>query len=363
MSINSLPPELLREIVEATIPHSDRSTIYSGRQRTLCNLCLVSSRFRQIAQPLLFGIVLIRSEKGFEKLHRSLSATICTDADVKTLICRSWPAPGDWLNIGAFDKLSALCPAVSALTVHVYGASQLSLEPLSSFRHLSDLDLRGLSFPLTTSLPSLRSLTLTGFQAISAILSESESVVPPSLRYLALTDVDNAFRENPVSDKSLFVRLLPQLEAWSIEVDGLEDAYASGGYSILHPFLSRALVDQPLYSESLELVSSNVFKDIQHLRHLHRICKDAFEILLSLITSILASPSHSETLRTIYLNRVPMNWPKVSLSYEGPLQEVEKACNAKGITLVFEEQPDDVFDDPVVSQEFWRRMKRQGKSS
>ncbi|GAA5877499.1 hypothetical protein JCM16303_003355 [Sporobolomyces ruberrimus] len=291
MSINSLPPELLRQIVEASIPHSYRSATYPRRQRTLSNLCLVSNLFRQIAQPLLLEIVEIETEKGFEKLHRWLSARDRIDADVKTLICSSWERPREWLNIGALDKLSAVCPAVSALTFNVYGSDQLSLELLSSFRHLSDLHLYGLSFPTTSSLTNLRSLTLSDFQAISTFLSKSGSIVPPLLRYLALTDVEDAFHKNPVSKFSILARLLPQLEAWSIEVDGLKDAYASGGYSILRPYFSRALVELPLWSHEYELDLSNVFKDIQHLRYLHKFDEDALEILVDDITLILESPS------------------------------------------------------------------------
>jgi hypothetical protein len=59
--LSSLPPELLRDIIEATVPHSFHSNTYKSRQRTLRSLSLVSKLFRSIAQPLLYQIIWVRS--------------------------------------------------------------------------------------------------------------------------------------------------------------------------------------------------------------------------------------------------------------------------------------------------------------
>jgi len=54
MSFSSLPTELLYQItLFTTITSTFASTTYKQRQATLRNLCLVSHRFRSIAQPLL----------------------------------------------------------------------------------------------------------------------------------------------------------------------------------------------------------------------------------------------------------------------------------------------------------------------
>ncbi|GAA5915016.1 uncharacterized protein JCM6883_004211 [Sporobolomyces salmoneus] len=62
--LSTLPPELLREIVESTIPHSFHSTTYRARQTTLCSLSLVSKRFRAIARPILYEVIWIESSRN-----------------------------------------------------------------------------------------------------------------------------------------------------------------------------------------------------------------------------------------------------------------------------------------------------------
>jgi len=59
--LSSLPTELLRHIIESTVPPSFHSETYFDRLSTLRSLSLVSRRFRQIAQPLLVEIVWIKS--------------------------------------------------------------------------------------------------------------------------------------------------------------------------------------------------------------------------------------------------------------------------------------------------------------
>lgn len=86
---DSLPPELIRQIIESTIPttfylHTDKE-----RRRTLRSLCLVSRRFRVFAQPLLRQIlVLTRPRIGV--LLRCLQED-CWAEDVQhiTLRCRT----------------------------------------------------------------------------------------------------------------------------------------------------------------------------------------------------------------------------------------------------------------------------------
>jgi hypothetical protein len=74
-TLSTLPPELLRLVIESTVPHTFHSTTYKQRRNTLRSLSLVSHRFRQIAQPLLFEIVWVGSgrkgpmlDKGRQKM-------------------------------------------------------------------------------------------------------------------------------------------------------------------------------------------------------------------------------------------------------------------------------------------------------
>ena len=75
MSFSSLPPELVHQIIESTVPHAYHSDTYHGRQYTLCCLSLVSKVFRSIAQPLLFEIVeLDPSRNGIEPTENMAAA-------------------------------------------------------------------------------------------------------------------------------------------------------------------------------------------------------------------------------------------------------------------------------------------------
>ena len=60
---NRLPPELVRQIVESTVPSTYHSSTYGERQRLLRCLCLVRRLFRDIAQSLLRQVVVIPFDK------------------------------------------------------------------------------------------------------------------------------------------------------------------------------------------------------------------------------------------------------------------------------------------------------------
>ena len=52
-SLPQLPVELLRQIIEQSVPSYYHSLTYGDRQLALQNLCLASRLFREIAQPIL----------------------------------------------------------------------------------------------------------------------------------------------------------------------------------------------------------------------------------------------------------------------------------------------------------------------
>jgi len=53
LSLSQLPVELLRQIVESSVPSYYHSSTYNTRQLTLRKICLTSRLFREIAQPVL----------------------------------------------------------------------------------------------------------------------------------------------------------------------------------------------------------------------------------------------------------------------------------------------------------------------
>jgi len=56
MSFSSLPTELVRQIIESSVPSNFDMFTYEDRQTALRNLALVSLRFARIAQPALFVV-------------------------------------------------------------------------------------------------------------------------------------------------------------------------------------------------------------------------------------------------------------------------------------------------------------------
>jgi len=71
---NRLPPELVRQIIESAIPFNFDIYTYDDRQATLRAICLVSRRFAQIAQPILFEVVWIKSSNKLEVLFGLVEA-------------------------------------------------------------------------------------------------------------------------------------------------------------------------------------------------------------------------------------------------------------------------------------------------
>ena len=55
-TFSRLPTELLQHIIESTVSSYYHSTTYSERQTVLRSLCLVSSLFQRLSQPVLLAI-------------------------------------------------------------------------------------------------------------------------------------------------------------------------------------------------------------------------------------------------------------------------------------------------------------------
>jgi len=88
-SLPQLPVELLRQIIEQSVPSYYHSLTYKDRQLTLRNLCCTSRLFRQIAQPLLkqFDQVYLgerdaESRSIWEQRYRTLVLSITASEDV-----------------------------------------------------------------------------------------------------------------------------------------------------------------------------------------------------------------------------------------------------------------------------------------
>ncbi|GAA5884333.1 hypothetical protein JCM16303_003640 [Sporobolomyces ruberrimus] len=276
---------------------------------------------------------------------------------VKTLVTHSRGSPRKWLDTKALKEISGICPALSSLSIHVYGERDLKLTPLYGFKKLSDLRLYGVSCRPVAPLENLRSLSLSGHESTKTFCFNQNPIHLPSLRYLALSNTESAFHGRPLLENSILIRQLPLLDAWSIELAGLVDACSSGGTSILRPLLYHALVDCPMSSRYSNPAVSSTLKMVEHVRLIYTFNVMFRNVAISDFTSVPTSLSLQPLLRTVYLNPRPEDGIKVDKVHEEVVQEVKRVCEGKGVEVVFEEQPRDTYTDATVSEEFWRRMK------
>jgi len=91
---SSLPTELLRQIIESTAPSRYHTLTYAERQQTLLRLCLVSHRFRQIAQPVLRQVICLKKSNDTREGAAAGVATVATrlhswSKDVRELVINS----------------------------------------------------------------------------------------------------------------------------------------------------------------------------------------------------------------------------------------------------------------------------------
>ena len=134
MSISSLPTELVRQIIESSVPSAFRFASYDARQSNLRSLCLVSRRFCAVAQPLLLEIVwasprsLKRTLEIMERQgwYNEIIETICSDE------------VGGGIAQSPFDRLVQNARNLRTLVLQCQ-AGQLNLEPL---RYLTSMSLR-----------------------------------------------------------------------------------------------------------------------------------------------------------------------------------------------------------------------------
>ena len=120
--LSSLPIELLRKIIESTVPHSFREETYGGRQTTLCTLSLVSRQFCAIAEPLLKEVIWIEYAKHLDSLRSGEVARISGGIDrvrwaaVDGDIDQFWgPGKEERTRLETLRRILALAEAVTLL--------------------------------------------------------------------------------------------------------------------------------------------------------------------------------------------------------------------------------------------------------
>ncbi|GAA5892280.1 uncharacterized protein JCM6883_007305 [Sporobolomyces salmoneus] len=349
-SFPTLPPELLREILELSVPHSFHSTTYRDRQRTLCSLCLVSYQFRAIAQPLLEEVVcFVRRdvETGLEVLSDQHSHEPVPTIELVGHHSKSEAGGGgaEQNSDMTLERCVEVCPKLHSLTfdcrkgegtVHAYLVFLFTTE-LTSL-HLN-LDAKDLEPATSITLPPLQSLTLSG-SSVEKLMKLFDPKHVPTLRYLCL-----------VGDchDSACCQFLPQLDVFSITYDFFRYLKSQ----LTASDISRTLVDIPI--DRLELYSN--WFGAEHLRILdpNPTKAEPFDIHGFVTEIALWKPDFS--LSSIYLDTRLFVSPKACV--QCAMGNLKSVCNKKGIEVIFEEQPVEPTIDSHLSPDFWEKRKAE----
>ncbi|GAA5894714.1 uncharacterized protein JCM6883_002187 [Sporobolomyces salmoneus] len=354
--LSTLPPELLREIIEATVPHSFHSTTYRARQKTLRFLSLVSKRFQAIAQPLLLEVVNINSLRSRDLLRAESGGggeTQKRGSFVKQaiLFCGLYG-----LSAGESRNLKQLLSSVTTLSVCSVPEANLSLSSLKSFTRLTSLHLCDIRWevPDRLTLPHLQSLTLyaVAHKTVSPLLNP---VVLPNVRNLALIHF-------PIDElqPSLIHQLLPQIETLHFDFNVWIESRAIS----LHGAVAKTLID--LYVDSIpDLWAQSQLVPLSHLR-IHGWSEADYEeeegnaegIATASHLDDFASLLDTNSLRALQTVYLGSHLQDSKSSYlRRSVENLTRVCQQNKIVIVFEEGPFNYLLDPHISPDFVRRQK------
>lgn len=213
---DSVAPELLQHIIEYAASSTSRAW-WQSRSRTLASLCLVSRRFRSIAQPLLYKKISLDTRSRFAKLLRS--TPLETLGAVRLLYSGiKWY---DELDLENLYTLAKFAPRIQSLTVN---KSSWSLgpfagsnsEPFSRYAFITVID----KLLLKTSLPSLSAKSVSRSHRPTRSLPSSTSVFPHATLKGAVVEEGKEFVSiHPLSDTSLSIlsnlRTTTRRTSWS----------------------------------------------------------------------------------------------------------------------------------------------------
>ncbi|GAA5963865.1 hypothetical protein JCM3765_004044 [Sporobolomyces pararoseus] len=363
MSFSSLPPELVHQIIESTVPHTFHSTTYKERQQTLCSLSLVSKLFHLITQPLLLGIVVLRDLRVAGKLPTTrASGSALTCGAIRSLIIER-----DGGNKVASTKeekdrfVESLRVLRTAGDLTVCNISQRNLDNLLSILthqltslHLSDCHWKE---PIRINLRNLRDLTLC---SVSSELFNAlvDPATVPNLRNFAFVNSGGNYMEDLTRSK--LDQLLPQLETLNVAARIWMDPRAN----FLHSAASRTLVDFDSYDAKRFDPSTT---SLQHVRIEHSSSQtflfspeELHAHLDRWSTYIQNNPSLS--LKSIYLDSTLRSLNEIPSATKRRLKKLTRVCQDRKIDLVFEPSPVSWSLDPQISEEFVRRQKEKKRS-
>ncbi|GAA5977655.1 hypothetical protein JCM5350_002306 [Sporobolomyces pararoseus] len=359
MSFSSLPPELVHQIIESTVPHTFHSTTYPERQRTLCSLSLVSKLFRSIAQPLLLEIVKLKRVEDAEKLPmvRAMRENARSHGFLRWVIM-DWDEP--WYDEQTqeekdrFEESLRIFETVRNLVVAYTERTNFTELLSTTFSHLAHLQLSTpYSKPLEgIHLPNLRDLALKFvLRELFKTLLDPANV--PNLRNFAVVDAFCSYRGR--LKHSNLARLIPQLQTLCISAS----IWSNPQVAFVHSAASRTLVDfdlidteylDPHQLEHLRIRNSSVrtyaFNPSELRSHLDQ-------------WSSLIENNPSLPLKSVYLDSSLRPLDVVPAEIRLCLGSLIRLCRERKIDLVYDDRPLDYTLDPYISGEFVRRQAEQ----
>ncbi|GAA6019014.1 hypothetical protein JCM11491_002490 [Sporobolomyces phaffii] len=359
--LSSLPPELLRLIIESSVPCTFRSTTYRTRQRTLRSLCLVSRRFRAIAQPLLLEIVWITTPaqlNSLSSLHPQRSgvydgslthlAVVGSQPIVWSMLV---PSTRLFLATSSRDALTSVFSSVTTLRLNEdslpdLNASYLNLLP--NLTHLSLCDVGGdLGGPVLL-LQHLHSLTLSYVSPEGAKAIMVPSALP-SLRAISLRG-----HLDP-EQSSRLAELVPLLDVLVVDLWIWKFSTSSDQNDIAE----RTMLD--VTADELGLEPGRQYR---HLRIIDSYpaafanFPGAFAGHLERFVHSLES-GRSPSLLSIYLDKGLAPGQPLSSSLRRVVDRLAQICHVRKVDLVFEPLPRDWVAASLISPEFWKRQKER----
>ncbi|GAA5975193.1 hypothetical protein JCM5350_000175 [Sporobolomyces pararoseus] len=353
MSFSSLPPELVHQIIESTVPHSFHSTTYKVRQDTLCRLSLVSRQFRSIAQPLLFEIAWIENDDQLKPIRRGDSEVAFRELVLEV---------GEELSSSFVGRTIGGSSNLRSLTIQSDNRDVFDLSVLSSCANLVNLQLSGACFDATSLVPlhSLQALSLD-FRAAPTVPELVHPRIVPALKALGL---ENIYLDYELEDleNTRIEELLPQLNALCIEL-GL---YRLAKDTLFLNFEPCILVTTDA-NQIQRAPRSESFSTIQQLRiDIRNHCNsrgrfDAIQVVLGFLQS--GQQSKPRKLRSIYLDYEVQPVATDAEAVHGEFAQLEEECREAGIDLVFEVQGQNYSYESYMSPEFCRRQRERRKEA
>ncbi|GAA5983868.1 hypothetical protein JCM5350_007581 [Sporobolomyces pararoseus] len=358
MSFSSLPPELVHQIIESTVPHTFHTSTYLDRQDTLCRLSLVSRQFRSIAQPLLLSkFVKVDSATALTKVFKRVS-TDRRNSSLRHFGVRLYRS--DSVDVDKLAALALVVPSLPSLTIDLASSATLDLSFLTSFRNLSHLQLTSVNFKLPESLvlPNLQSLAISDSSPeLRAGLLHPH--VLPKLRAFGV-DPDSRLEYQWLSEEQA-KRLVPQLDALFVHL---------GSWSELSPSARTAWKDKTLvecYYNQLQFVTEEALEAAPEVVHLRvygiddaHVEGEPLDPIIDNVQRLKVSlqATKPSKIKLIYFDRSLENDPSLPLSVRVALDELVVVCAERGVEIVWEDLAHEVSMDFYIMEDFWKRKMK-----